>query len=156
MEEKNIRIMEWEAPEYTHKEKSMDFLWTIALIALAVAILALWFHNYVFAIFILISGACLIFFTLRKPENMHFAISTEGVQMGKDKHPWKSIKSFDIKNGEPYNKLMIVTSRYFLPVYAIPLPQSLAKEVTEDLLTVIPRIEMEESRSMLFMEKLGF
>ena len=116
MEEINIRTIEWQAPEYVHKEKSADFLWTIGLAALVGAILALWFKNYVFAIFILLSGTSLIFFTLRKPENIAFSISSDGIQMGKEKHTWANIKSFDIKKGEPYSKLLIVTSKYFLPV----------------------------------------
>ncbi len=156
MAEITLRTIEWHAPEYSHKEKSADFLWAIGLVALVGAGLALWFHNYLFAIFIVISGISLIFFSIRKPEEMAFSISTDGIAVGKDKYSWTTIKGFNIKKGDPYNKLMIVTSKYFLPVYTIPLPQGLRNEVEEDLLKVIPSIEMEESRSMLFMEKLGF
>ena len=156
MEEITIDTIEWQAPEYTHKKKSADFLWTIGLVAIIGCIIALWFHNYVFAIFIFISGACLILFTLREPQEISFSIGSDGIHMGKDKYAWATIKGFAIKKSGDSSKLMIVTSKYFLPVYTIPLPSNLVEEVKEVLLKVVPAVEIEESRSMLFMEKLGF
>jgi hypothetical protein len=78
--------------------------------------------------------------------------------MGKDLHPWKNIKSFNIKNNEAdlQAKLLIETSKYFLPIYTIPLPKERVSHVKETLLKVIPRSEINESKSMVFMEKLGF
>ncbi len=156
MEEIIIDTIEWQAPEYTHKKRSVDFLWTIGLIALLASGVAFWFTSYIFAIFILISGACLIMFTIREPEEINFSIKTEGLMVGKDKHEWKSIKGFNIKSGEPYGKLLIETSRYFLPVYTIPIPSSLIKRAKESLQKVIPNIEIMESGSMAFAEKIGF
>ncbi len=156
MEEIILETVEWQAPEYTHKKRSTDFLWTIGLIALLASGVAFWFTSYIFAIFILISGACLIMFTIREPEEINFSIKTEGLMVGKDKHEWKSIKGFNIKSGEPYGKLLIETSKYFLPVYTIPIPSSLIDKAKESLLKVIPNIEIMESGSMAFAEKIGF
>lgn len=156
MEKIDINTIEWQAPEYTHKKKSVDFLWTIGIVAVVGAIIAIWFHNYVFGIFILISGGCLILFTVREPQDIDFSISNEGVKMGRDMHLWKNIKSFNIKDGEPYNKLMIETTKYFLPIYTLPVPHSIDEQVRSTLLKVIPNTEIEESHSMLFMEKIGF
>lgn len=156
MEEIDINTTEWRAPEYTHKKKSADFFWTIGLVAIVACIIAIWLHNYLFAIFIFISGGCLILFTLREPQEMAFSIGNEGISMGKDKYAWAKIKGFAIKKGNGSNKLMIVTSKYFLPIYTIPLPQNITEEVRSSLLKVVPSVEIEESRSMLFMEKLGF
>jgi hypothetical protein len=156
MEKINITTIEWQAPEYTHKERSADFLWTIGLVALVGAIIAIFMANYVFAIFILVSGGCLILFTVRPPEDISFSISNDGIKMGKDMHSWKNIKSFNIKDSTPYDKLLIETTRKFLPIYTIPMPSAFSDEARESLLKIIPNAEIEESASMLFMEKLGF
>lgn len=156
MEKINMETIEWRAPEYDHKEKGVDFFWTIGLIALVGAIIAIWKGNYVFGIFIIVSGACLIFFTMRKPEDVDFSINSDGINMGKDKHPWNNIKSFNIKDGSPYSKLMIETTKKFLPIYTLPLPSSLEDKTRSSLLKIIPNSEIQESPSMLFMEKLGF
>lgn len=156
MEETVIDTIEWSAPEYTHKERTMDWYWTIGLIALVGAIVAIWFHSYVFGIFILISGACLILFTMREPQIMNFSIKTEGLEIGKDKHTWKEIKGFHIKQSTPYSKLLVMTSKKFLPIYTIPFPPEISSHLREEIEKVTPNIELQESNSMLFAEKIGF
>ena len=156
VEEITINKIEWQAPEYIHKDRTVDWFWAMGLVTLAVCLLAIWIHNYLFAIFILISGCCLALFNIRHPENINFSITTEGITMGKDKYNWKSIKSFNIKNDSENPKLLIQTSKYFLPVYTIPVPANLIEEIRESILKFVPIVELEESKSMQFMEKLGF
>jgi hypothetical protein len=151
-----LATITWQGPEYAHEEKSADFIWTIALITLVAVGIAVWLANYVFAIFIFIAGCCLILFSIRPPEMVDFSIETEGMTIGKAKYGWKSIKGFRIVKGDPYAKLLIETSRKFLPIFTIPLPSERATETKETLLKVIPETELEESRSMKLMEKLGF
>jgi len=158
MDEIKIDTIEWSAPEYVHKERDNDWFWTIGLIAIVAFGVAIWLHNFIFAIFILISGASLIMFTMRPPQEVTFAIETKGITMGRDLYPWKDIKSFNIKNNDhdSYAKLLIETSNHFLPIYTLPFSKEMVNEIKETLLKVIPRSEINESQSMLFMEKLGF
>lgn len=156
MEEVSIEKIEWQAPEYTHKKRDMDFFWVIGLLTVVSAVVAIFMHNYLFAVFLIISGFCLILFTMRTPEVMTCIIERTGLTFGRDKYEWKEIKSFHIKKNEPFAKLLIHTSKHFLPVYTIPLPQDLIEKVRQSLLNMVPNVEMEESQSVLFMEKLGF
>ncbi len=149
----------WSAPEYIHKDRSVDFFWTIGLVTLVVFVLTLWFHNYLFAVFILVSGGCLFLFTIRPPQELTFTIESQGLSIGSDFYEWQNIKGFTIKKkkkAEPYAKLLIKTSRYFLPIFTIPLPEELVEKVREVLLKVSTPIELEESPSMQFMERMGF
>ncbi len=156
MEEIIINKIEWTVPEYKHKEKSVDFLWAIGLIALVVCGIAIWRNNYLFSVFVLISGATLILFSIRHPEDIMFSIETSGLTMGKDKYEWKVVKGFNIKKENDEAKLLVELDKYLLPIYTIPLPFELAGEVKESLLKFIPNTELEESKSMKFMEKIGF
>jgi len=156
MEEIILDTIQWQAPEYKHKEKSMDFLWTIILVALVMCGLAIWKGNFVFAIFIFIAGASLVFFSIREPDEVTFIIETDGLHFGKDKYEWKKIKGFHIKKEKDYANLLIEINKYLLPVYTIPLPLNLIDQVRENLQKVTENIELEESRSMKFMEKIGF
>jgi len=156
MEEITLDTLQWSAPEYTHKEKSMDFLWTIGIVALIGVMVAIWKENYLFSVFILISGFCLVMFSIREPQEIQFSIDTKGLSLGRDNHEWKTIKGFDIKKGEVYGKLLIQTTKKFLPIYTVPFPIELREEIKETLLKVIPATELSESHSMVFMEKLGF
>lgn len=158
MDEIQLNTISWSAPEYTHKERGNDWFWAIGIITVVACGIAIWLHNYVFAIFLLVSGGSLIMFTLRHPQDVTYTIETNGLSMGKDLYEWKVLKSFNIKkndNGD-YAKLLIETSKYFLPIYTIPLPKENIEEVKESLLKVLSKSEIDESKSMVFMEKLGF
>jgi hypothetical protein len=156
MEEIIIEKIEWSAPEYKHKEKSVDFIWTIGLVALVSCIIALWLKNYLFSVFIFISGACLILFSIRHPQDINFSIETDGITLGKEKYDWKKIKFFNIKKNKDEALLLIEIDKYLLPIYTIPLPLDKADQVRTSLLKVLQIKELEESKSMKFMEKLGF
>ena len=158
MDEIKLNKIEWSSPEYSHKERGNDWFWALGLTTIVACGIAIWFSNYVFSIFLLVSGASLILFTLRHPPDVIYIIETKGLTMGKDLHAWKNLKSFNIKNieNEPYCKLMIETNKYMLPVYTIPFPKELEVQIKETLTLVIPRSQIDESPSMVFMEKLGF
>lgn len=156
MEEIILDKIEWSAKEYEYKEKSVDSLWTIGLIALVGCGIAIWLTNYLFAIFILISGASLIMLSVRHPSDMNFVIETEGFTMGKDKYPWKKIKSFDIKKKENEAIFIVELDKYMLPVCFISLPLELVNQVRENISKVAEAKEINESPSMKFMEKIGF
>jgi len=158
MDEVTINTINWASPEYTHKERSNDWFWLLGLVTIIACGLALWQHNNMFAVFIFISGCCIVMFNIKHPQNLNYIIETKGLTMGKDFHSWKSLKSFNIKNNDTdaYAKLLVETSKYFLPIYTIFLPKEMEKEVKEELLKVLPKSEINESGSMVFMEKLGF
>lgn len=155
MEDIVIEKIEWSALEYKHKEKSVDFIWTIGLVAFVVFIVALWMKNYLFGIFCIVGGASLILFSIREPEEAYYSIETEGLTMGKDKYPWKKIKGFDIKKKEDEDVLLVELDKHFLPIHSLPLPKDKTSLVKETLQKVTKRIELEESKSMQFAEKIG-
>ncbi len=150
----------WSAPEYNHREHSNDWYWSIGLISLISTILAIYFGNYIFSIFLILGGASLILFTLRHPKEVEFRIESNGITFGRDNHPWDSIKGFNIKRNmgeESYAKLLIMTDKHFLPVYTLPLKPEYIDSVRNNLLKVSKlNTSLQESPSMIFMEKLGF
>jgi hypothetical protein len=156
VEEITINKIEWSAPEYIHKDRDTDWFWAMGLATLVVFLIAIWIKNYLFGIFIIISGCCLALFNIRHPEEINFSIENNGITMGRDKYDWKSIKSFNIKKDSDNSKLLIQTNKYFLPIYTIPVPNNLIDEIKESVLKFVPNVELEESKSMQFMEKLGF
>jgi len=155
-EEIILDTINWTAPEYIHKERHIDFYWTIGVVALIAVVIAIWKHNYVFAIFLALAGFMLIMFTSRKPEDLTYEINTTGIKLHNEIFEWKKIKGFDIIKNGMGTKLLIEIDKYFLPVYTIPLPDELTEQVDKNLMKVIPNIELKESGIMLFMEKIGF
>lgn len=146
----------WSGPEYAHEEKSMDFFWTIGLVAILGFIVAVIFKSYVFGIFLLVSGASLIFFYIRPPQEVTFTLNGESINIAGKEYLYKNLKGFMVKRNIPWSKLLIMTDGKFLPILTLPLPSESDKEAYDILIQFIPELPLEESPSMKFMEKIGF
>jgi len=134
MEEVTIEKLEWTILEHEQKEHTVDWFWAVGLITIVSCGIALWFANYIFAIFIFISGCCLILITIRKPQRITFTVDSNGITMGKNLYPWKDIKDFNVKNNDNYDKLFIQIKKHFLPVYTINLPKDLTQKINGSIL----------------------
>ncbi len=156
MEEQKNQNLSWRAPEYNHNPKSVDFVWGVGLIGLAGTVTSIFFHNYIFAIFIVLSSIMLIIFSTRHPDEATFEINEGGIVFGEENHSYKNIKGFCIKDANPYSKLIIETDKYFLPIYTLPLPHELEEDTRAILSQVIEEKELEETHSSKFMERIGF
>ncbi len=146
----------WSGFEYSHEEKSMDFFWAIGLVAVLGFIVAVIFKSYVFGIFLLVSGASLIFFYIRPPQEVTFTLNGESINIAGKEYLYKNLKGFMVKRNTPWSKLLIMTDGKFLPILTLPLPSESDKEAYDILIQFIPELPLEESPSMLFMEKIGF
>lgn len=156
MEDTKNQSLSWTAPEYTHRPKSVDFLWGVGLLGLIGTVISIFLGNYIFAIFIILSSVMLIIFATRHPHEANFEINNTGIVFGEENHPYKNIKGFIIRDANPYSKLIIETNKYFLPIYTIPLPHELEEDVYDILSQVIEEKEIEETHSSKFMERIGF
>lgn len=157
MDEKpKIEPHTWSGPEYAHTEKSMDFFWAIGLISVLAFIVAVIFKSYVFGIFLLVSGASLIYFYIRPPQEVTFTITGESINIAGKEYLYKDLKGFMVKRNSPWSKLLIMTDSKFLPILTLPLPSESDKEAYNILIQFLPELPLTESPSMQFMEKLGF
>ena len=67
-----LETIEWMSPEYIQKNHSVDWYWALVLITLLSVIIAMAKGNYIFGIFLFLSGASLFVFSLKKPYNLKY------------------------------------------------------------------------------------
>jgi len=153
-----LETIEWSSPEYIHKDHSNDWFWGIGLITILSVIITIWRGNYIFGIFLFLSGFSLILFSIKRPEQALYKIETKGLTHRDVFYEWSSLKSFNIKNVEekPYFKLLIETNKRFLPILAILVPEELEDKVEDNLSRVVKRSQVDETGSAVFMDKIGF
>ena len=150
----HIQPFSWRAYEYSHIPRSTDWFWGLGLLAIAGAIAAIWFGNYLFAIFILVAGFVLVLLNLRHPKEIEFEINQQGVRAATKVYEYKELKGFTvIEKDTP--RLLIESRQYFLPIITIPLPPDHTKTIRATLSDILPELELKESHSMILIEKLG-
>ena len=154
--------LSWSALEYEEKERSQDWFWALGTIVVTSSIASIIFGNYFFAVLLLLSGALLGFFSVKKPDMVRYELHGKGLQIRDRMYPYENIKSFWVErpNSEnPAHKptLFVHTERLFMPILMIPIEVNMAEEI-HALFTEknVPEVEMKEHPSDKIIEALGF
>ncbi len=146
-------IIEWHAPEYEHRERSTDWQWSVALGAGLIALILFYFGNLLFGLVIILAAASIILYARRPPQEITFALTAKGLLAGRELYPYKTIKHFSIpKDGE---KLIIESSRVFLPRITIPIEPPIASRLRDELKRRIKEVEHEDHLLDTLADRLG-
>ena len=147
----------WEAPEHRHIEKTSDWYWAVAIIAISASVVSIIFNNVLFGVVILLGASTMILFGHRRPKMMPFEVSTRGVRSGSDFFLFSSLESFTIDEDGPEGAQLIVKSKhYFMPLIIIPLPEEYLDEIGALLRAKLREEHLEEPLSHRLLEFFGF
>lgn len=148
--------IEWLAPQYEHKNQSIDWFWALGVIMVASALTAIIYKNYFFAILIILGGFLLGYFTIKKPEMVDYELNEKGLRMKTRLHPYEDIKTFWVQKGEKPT-LFINSGRLFLPIITMPIYGNIADKIRNKFLAnKVEEVEMKEHPSVHILEFLGF
>jgi len=117
-------LLEWEGREYDHNPKSADWYWAIGIIAMAGAIAAALFSNYLLAILIIVAAGTLALHAAKKPPLHRFRLVEKGIMIGDELHPFERMISFSILEdieGELPPVISIKNESWLSPHLVIPL-----------------------------------
>ena len=154
--------LEWTALEYEEKERSPDWFWILGIIVVTSSVTAIIFGNYFFAALLLLSGALLGYFAIKKPDTVPYELNSRGLKIRARLYPYENMKSFWVqvdRTGETGLApiLFIKTERLFMPVISIPIENNMAEDIHSLILSKnVPEEEMREHASQKIMESLGF
>lgn len=148
--------LSWTTLEHEHRERSSDWFWSVGIVAVGGAVLAILFHDILFAAVILVGAVALVLHVLRKPRELYCEISERGVLVGTTLYPYSTLESFWIHEHMVPNKLLLTSQKLFMPHIVIPLSDVTAEEVRDILLDHLPEHEVQPSFSEHIMERLGF
>ena len=143
----------WTVLEYEHREKTPDWFWALAIVAIAGSIAAIIHKNYLLAIFIILATFLMAVISLRKPQEIEVELNTKGVCVDSAFYPYKNLKSFFVHE----KKLLLHSNRPIMPIITLHLRDNFLEErVNIFLEKYLKEEEMEEPFSHRLMELLGF
>jgi len=149
-------ILEWHSPEHHFDRKTNDWYWILGIIVLGSAVLAFYFGNFLFGIFIIIAGLTIGMLSYRETKIVPIKITTRGIIFGKFLYPWMSYQSFWIEDEHVhgYRILMRPVSSY-LPLTVVPVDEEVdLNDVRDVLLEFLEEEFLEESLVHKWFDKI--
>lgn len=151
-----MQTLSWTTLEFEKKDRKPDWVWTIGLVAFLSAVVAFFYGNIFFGIFLIVAGAVTIIYALKHPKELSININEKGVLINESLIDYKSIKSFWLDETGKEVKLLLFVNTSFVPTLSLPLVGVSASQVREILIQHAKEEEMRESRSIKIFDSLGF
>lgn len=149
----------WETLDHIKEEKSSDWFWIIGIIAIAGAVLAIFFNNILLGLLILLSAFASFMFVNTPGKLEIYELNKKGVRIGDIVYPYNSLKSFYVIDEDGYDRdrILIKSEKLLMPILIIPLGNEVTVEETRDfLLNYMEEEEMSEPPTYHIMSWLGF
>jgi len=153
---KNGIILEWHSPEHHFDKKTNDWYWIFGMICLGASILAFYFGNFLFGVFIIIAGLTIGMLSYRETKIVPIKMSTKGIIFGKYLYPWISYRSFWIEDEHTHGtRILMHPTNSFLPLVIIPVNEEVdLNDVRETLLEFLEEEFLAESIVHKWFDKL--
>jgi hypothetical protein len=150
-----MQPLAWSALEYEHRQHSSDWFWTLGIIGLGGAILAIVFSNVLFALFIVLGAVTLGLHAIKHPRVVSFEINDRGIVVDGTLFPYATLESYDIHDHHRIPRLVIKSQKLVMPHITVPIEEVTPEDVYNALSDKLPMIEVPETLAEKLMEAFG-
>lgn len=149
-------ILRWSAYEHEHVPRGSDWFWALGIVAVSVALVAILFHDVLFAVLILIAAFILAMLANVPPDIVEFEISDRGIRVDDTMHRFEEIISFWVEDHEVERPLLFVdTIKFMAPNLVIPIEHIDPRQVRAFLRERVEEVPMKEPFAHKILEFFG-
>ena len=134
------KIMGWKIPEYDKHERTRNWYVIAAIVGALLVVYSFFSGNFLFAAIIIIAAFVIIMHDGREPVKVYFAITDEGVLVGKNFYDYDVLKDFSLvyKPHQEIKNLYFEFKSAIRPRLSIPLHEQTPLPIRENLLRYLP------------------
>ena len=149
-------ILEWQAPEHRFDKKGRDWYWILGIVVIAAAVLAFYFNNFLFGVFLVIAGITIGILSYKETKIVSVRMVPKGVIFDRRLYPWGSFRSFWIEDEHLHGaRILLHPVNSLLPLVVIPIDNETDLNDIRDLLLEFLEEEfLEESLLHRWFDKL--
>lgn len=149
--------MEWKSLEHSFTEKTNDWYASVILISGSLVAVELLLGNFLLITLTIIATISFILMAAKKPTMMKVQIRKNGVRVGETLYPYQMLDGFAIIEYTPERRLLLESTRTFMPLIVIHIADDVDEEELHDQLAhYLPEKDLHESVPQLLMERIGF
>ena len=141
-------VFEWQGKEYSFEQKSADWYWALAILAIAGIVACVFFNNIILALVIAAAATSIALHAARHPRIHRFQITDEGIAIDTNLYPYDNMLHFSVlEYADPTwpPALSIKTKSLIVPHLLIPIERHDPLEVYEYVLNHLPEGDHEQS-----------
>ena len=128
-------LLTWNTLEHPHPEKNKDWFWYLGITAIAGAVLAFYFDNVMFGVFILAGAFALGIKATRKAKEVRVVVTQTGIIMGNYEYPYRNYRSFWIEDDHMHGpRILLHPLSNFLPLLTIPVSEEVDLDHLRDVI----------------------
>ncbi len=149
-------FLEWHSPEHRFDKKSADWYWILGIVSVGIAILAFYFGNLLFGIFIIIAALTVGMLSYKETKVVPIRLTSKGIAFDKHFYPWGSYQSFWIEDDHVHGARILLSPRStFLPLASVPINEEVdLEDIQETLLLFLEEEPLQESIIHRWFDKL--
>lgn len=148
--------LSWSAYEHEFVQRGSDWFWALGIAAICIAVIAVLFHDVLFAILILLGAAILARLANVPPELVRFELSERGIRVGDTMHRYEEIIAFWVEDhGVDRPLLLVDTVKFMAPNLIIPIEGIEPHLVREYLQPRVEEVPMKEPVAHKILEFFG-
>ncbi|HVM73423.1 MAG TPA: hypothetical protein VMU13_00905 [Candidatus Paceibacterota bacterium] len=149
-------ILRWSAYEHEHIERGGDWFWALGIIAVCIALVSILFHDFLFAVVIIIAAVTIAILAFHPPELVEFEISERGIRVAGKLHRYDEIISFWVEDEHDRAPILLVdTVKFMHPNIIIPIEHIDPHLVRSYLKEHCDEVPMREPLSHQILEFFG-
>ena len=152
-----VASISWEASEYVHHDK--DFTWTLLLIAAAAFFASLTYfvlQDWFSVVVIVLMAVAVGIYGHRKPRNMTYQITEDGVKIGSRSYQFDNFKSFSVLNEGAVKSIQLEPLKRFIPPMSMFFPPEDEQKIVDMLSNFLPYRKTELDSVDKLFKKLRF
>jgi hypothetical protein len=152
----NETILQWHSPEHHFDRKTNDWYWILGIIVLGAAVLAFYFDDFLFGVFIVIAGLTIGMLSYKETRVVPIKITPKGIVFDRYLYPWMSFRSFWIEDEHVHGyRILMRPVNSYLPLTVIPVNEEVdLNDVREIILEFLAEEFSEESLVHKWFDKI--
>jgi hypothetical protein len=137
--------MQWEAPEYEYREKTVLWYWISIVIAAIIIAFSVWEKNFLFGLFIVVAEILFIVWGNRAPRALRFTLTENNIEVeGKKTHSLKDFESVGIDPlGNGWIELVFIFHAKLRIPFKVMFPENRLNELRDHLRMVLKEVPYE-------------
>lgn len=144
-------LIEWDAAEYELQEKNSAWYGALALSAVIMAGIIYLLNRDIFTVIVvLVAFSGIGYMSGRKPRQLHYVVSNEGIQVGGRAYSFSDFRSFHVVEVGNLPSITLMPLKRFMPAISICITSEYFADVTDFISQIIPM----EPHKADFVEKL--